>query len=98
MASNWIDIENEIDILEEEIEEALEKMDSTDDDGVDDSDDQNMDMYEDVDMEEPLALISQAEALNAIDLLKEYGKQDDAPESTLKYLQRFDRYTIERRM
>ena len=39
MASNWIDIENEIDILEEEIEEALEKMDSTDDDGVDDSDD-----------------------------------------------------------
>ena len=98
MASNWIDIEDEIEILEEEFEEALKKLNSTDDAGVDVSDDKDMDMDEDVDMEEPAAVISKAEALNTIDLLKAYGKQDEAPESTMKYLHRFERDTMESRM
>ena len=55
-------------------------------------------MDEDMDMEEPAAVTSKAEALNAIDLLKAYGKQDEAPESTMKYLLRFERDMMERRM
>ena len=98
MASNWIDIEDDIDILEEEVEETLEKLDSTDDAGVDGSEDEDMDMDEEVDMEEPAAVISKAEALNTIDLLKAYGKQDEAPESTMKYLHRCERVMMKRRM
>ena len=92
MGSNWIYIEDDIDLLKEEVEEALEKLDSTDDDGVDGSDDQDMDM------EEPAAVISKAEAFDAIDLLKAYGKQDEAPESTMKYIHRFERDLMERCM
>ena len=55
-------------------------------------------MDEDVDMEEPAAVISKSEALNAIDLLKAYGKQDEDPESIMKYIHRFERYMMERRM
>ena len=55
-------------------------------------------MDKDVDMEEPAAAISKAEALNAIDLLKAYGKQDEAPESTMKYLHRCERVMMKRRM
>ena len=91
MASNWIDIEDDIDIQEEEVEEAPEKLDSTDDAVVYNSDYEDMDMDEDMDMEEPVAVISKLEALNAIDLLKAYGKQDEAPQSKMKYLHRFDR-------
>ena len=98
MASSWIDIEDDIDILEEEVEEELEKLYSTDYSGLDGSDDEDMDMDEEVDMEEPAAVISKAEALNTIDLLKAYGKQDEAPDSTMKYLHRFDRDMMERRM
>ena len=98
MASNWIDIEDDIDIQEEEVEEAPEKLDSTDDAGVYNSDDEDMDMDEDTDMEEPVAVISKLEALNAIDLLKAYGKQDEAYESTMKYLQSFERDMMERHM
>ena len=75
MASNWIDIEDEIEILEEEVEEALKKLNSTDDAGVDVSDDEDMDMDEDMVMEEPAAVISKVEVLNATDLLKAYGKK-----------------------
>ena len=45
-------------------------------------------------MEEPTAVISKAEALNAIDLLKAYGKHNEDPESTMKYLHRFERDMI----
>ena len=98
MDSNWIEIEDDREILEEYFEEALGKLDSTDDAGVDGSYDEDMDMDEDVDTEEPAVLISKTEALNAIDLLKAYGKQDEAPESTIKYLHIFERDMMERRM
>ena len=49
-------------------------------------------------MEEPAAVISKVEALNAIDLLKVYGKQDEAYDSTMKYLHRFVRNMTERHM
>ena len=91
IASNWIDIKDDIEILEEEVEEALEKIDSTDNDAVDGSDDKHMDMDKNVDMEEPSDIISKSEALNVISLFKEYGKQDEAPEYTMKYLHRFER-------
>ena len=42
--SNWIDIEYDIDIFEEDVEEALDKIDSTGDAGVDGVDDEYMDM------------------------------------------------------
>ena len=98
MAPNWIDIEDYIYILEEEVEEALDKLNSTDYYGVDGSDDEGMDVYEGVDMEEPAAVISKAEALKVIDFLKGYGKQDEAPESTIKYIHRVERNMMERRM
>ena len=53
-----------------------------------------MDMDEDVDMEEPVAIISKSKTLNTIDLLKVYGKHDEAPDSTMKYLHRFERYIM----
>ena len=98
MASNWIDIEDEIEILEEDVEEALKKLNYTDDAGVDVSDDEDMDIDEDMVMEEPAAVISKVEVLNAIDLLKAYGKKVEAHESTMKYLHRFERDTMEIRM
>ena len=52
----------------------MDKLDSNDDFVIYDSDDKDMDMEEDVYMEEPAAVISKEEALNAIDLLKAYGK------------------------
>ena len=91
MGSNWIYIEDDIDLLKEEVEEALEKIDSTDNDAVDGSDDKDMDMDKNVDMEEPSDIISKSEALNVISLFKEYGKQDEAPEYTMKCLHRFQR-------
>ena len=57
MASNWIYIGYDINILEEEAEEFLQKLDYTDDNSVDVSDDEGMDMDKDVDMEEPAAVI-----------------------------------------
>ena len=55
-------------------------------------------MDENVDMEEPAAVISESKSLNAIDLLKAYGKQDEALDSTIKYHHRFERDRMERRM
>ena len=48
-------------------------------------------MDEDVDMEKSAGFISKSGSLNAIDILNAYGEQDEAPDSTMKYLHRFER-------
>ena len=60
MAYNCIEIVDDRVILYKEVEEALDKLDSTDDDSVDGSDDKAMDMYKDVGMEEPAPIISKS--------------------------------------
>lgn len=77
MATNWIDIEDDEDIMNEEIDEVLENLERAEQEQVDENDDdKDEEDDEETEDDEPVK-VRKTEALKAIDLLKRYCREQE---------------------
>jgi hypothetical protein len=77
MATNWIDIEEDEDMIEAEIEEVMEGLDESNKEEEELEEEEQIDMME----VDPLPKITKLEALQCIDTLKQYCIQKNAGDS-----------------